>query len=129
MSTRHQTPTKNLKLARADRVNHANGSTVHGSVDSCAIRAIMVGSVRRQEFGLLRNRPDASLLLRARWIAQTRRRFGAANTLLHLTPALSSLTRSCVGIERGFALIGAGNLAADQGGRELVVRCASSFDG
>jgi len=33
----------------------------------------------RQEFGLLRNRPDASLPLRARWIAQTRRRLSAAN--------------------------------------------------
>ena len=33
----------------------------------------------RREFGLPRNRPDASLLLRARWIAQTRWRFGATN--------------------------------------------------
>ena len=29
----------------------------------------------------------------------------------------------------GFAPIGAGNLAADQGGRELTVNCAISFDG
>jgi hypothetical protein len=35
--------------------------------------------IYRREFGLLRNRPDASLLLRARWIAQTRWPFGAAN--------------------------------------------------
>ena len=35
--------------------------------------------IHRREFGLLRNRPDASLLLRARWIAQTRWCFGAAN--------------------------------------------------
>ena len=39
----------------------------------------IINSTHRQEFGLLRNRPDASLLLRARWIAQTRRRFGPAN--------------------------------------------------
>jgi len=47
--------------------------------DACAIQSIVIASAHRQEFGLLRNRPDASLLLRARWIAQTRRRFGAAN--------------------------------------------------
>jgi hypothetical protein len=35
--------------------------------------------------------------------------------------------RSCVGIEPGFATIGAGNLAADGGGRESAVSCASSF--
>ena len=35
--------------------------------------------IHRREFGLLRNRPDASLLLRARWIAQTRWCFGTAN--------------------------------------------------
>jgi hypothetical protein len=46
---------------------------------SCAIPSTVIDSAHRQEFGLLRNRPDASLLLRARWIAQTRRRFGAAN--------------------------------------------------
>ena len=40
---------------------------------------IIIDFDHRQEFGLLRNRPDASLRLRARWIAQTRRRFGAAN--------------------------------------------------
>ena len=35
----------------------------------------MIGTDNRQEFGRLRHRPDASLRLRARWIAQTRRRF------------------------------------------------------
>ena len=38
-----------------------------------------IGTANRQEFGLLRNWPDASLRLRARWIAKTRRRLGAAN--------------------------------------------------
>src|SRR5208283_4784095 len=33
----------------------------------------IIGSAHRQEIGLLRNRPDASLRLRARWFAQTRR--------------------------------------------------------
>ena len=44
-------------------------------------------------------------------------------------PASCSLTRSCGGIESGFAAIGAGNLAADKGRRGLAVSCASSFDG
>src|SRR5260370_42052385 len=43
----------------------------------------------RHEFGLLRDRPDASLLLRARWTAQTRRRFALQmtrrNSMAHLS--------------------------------------------
>jgi hypothetical protein len=39
-------------------------------VESCTLRAVVIGSAYRPEFGLLRNRPDASLLLRARWIAR-----------------------------------------------------------
>ncbi len=51
--------------------------------DDCSYIALsdqpMIGTAHRQEFGLRRNWPDASVLLRARWIARTRRRFGAAN--------------------------------------------------
>src|SRR5260370_2376877 len=43
----------------------------------------------RHEFGLLRDRPDASLLLRARWTAQTRRRSALQmtrrNSMAHLS--------------------------------------------
>src|SRR3982074_2499244 len=38
--------------------------------EACAIQRIVIVQAHRQEFGLLRNRPDASLLLRARWIAR-----------------------------------------------------------
>jgi hypothetical protein len=38
-------------------------------VEACAIQRLVIASGHRHEFGLLRNRPDASLLLRARWIA------------------------------------------------------------
>src|SRR5580704_16112242 len=54
-------------------------SRLRRSVGPCAIPSTVIGLAHRQEFGLQRNRPDASLLLRARWIARTRRRFGAAN--------------------------------------------------
>src|SRR5260370_18368592 len=42
--------------------------------EACAIQRIVIVKAHRDELGLLRDRPDASLLLRARWIAQTRRR-------------------------------------------------------
>jgi hypothetical protein len=48
-------------------------------VDPCRFCSPPLPPVQRQEFGLPRNWPDASLLLRARWIAETRRRLGAAN--------------------------------------------------
>ena len=46
-----------------NRVNNA------AAVASCPFDPRPLISDQRQEFGLLRNRPDASLLLRARWIA------------------------------------------------------------
>jgi hypothetical protein len=58
-------------------------------VEACAIQRLVIASGHRHEFGLLRDRPDASLLLRARWIAgrggvfalqMTRR-----NSMAHLT--------------------------------------------
>lgn len=49
------------------------------AVDPCGFSSPLLTSIQRQEFGLPRNRPDASLLLRARWIAETWRRLGAAN--------------------------------------------------
>src|SRR5262245_29770208 len=44
-------------------------------------------------------------------------------------PASFGLTRPCGGIEQDFGLIGAGNLAVDQGGPELAVSCANSSSG
>jgi hypothetical protein len=65
---------------RQRRVNHMNWSAAHGRLSVLALSdQPMISTAHRQEFGLLRNRPDASLLLRARWIAQTRRRLGTAN--------------------------------------------------
>jgi hypothetical protein len=60
-------------------LNHFQSSPTRGPSRSCDIRSAAILSAHRHEFGLLRNRPDASLFLRARWIAQTRRCFGAAN--------------------------------------------------
>ncbi len=37
--------------------------------EACAILRLVIASAYRREFEHLRNRPDASLLLRARWIA------------------------------------------------------------
>jgi hypothetical protein len=53
-----------------------NWSVAHGGPSILRYPTHRYRFGHRQEFGLLRNRPDASLLLRARWIAQTRRRFG-----------------------------------------------------
>src|SRR6267154_5012604 len=56
--------------------------------EACAIQRIVIVQAHRHEFGLLRDRPDASLLLRARWIAQTRRRSALQmtrrNSMAHL---------------------------------------------
>jgi len=66
--------------ASATRVNHVNWSAARGGPSVLALSdQPMISTAHRQEFGLLRNRPDASLHLRARWIAQTRRRLGTAN--------------------------------------------------
>src|ERR1700730_14252585 len=57
--------------------------------EACAIQRIVIVQAHRHEFGLLRDRPDASLLLRARWIAQTRRRSALQmtrrNSMAHLS--------------------------------------------
>jgi hypothetical protein len=51
------------KVPKGNRANNA------AAVASCPFDPRPLVSDQRQEFGLLRNRPDASLLLRARWIA------------------------------------------------------------
>src|ERR1700738_670616 len=57
--------------------------------EACAIQRIVIVQAHRHEFGVLRDRPDASLLLRARWIAQTRRRSALQmtrrNSMAHLS--------------------------------------------
>jgi hypothetical protein len=67
------------RVRRSICLNHFHSSPTRGPSRSCDIRSAAILSAHRHEFGLLRNRPDASLLLRARWIAQTRRRLGTAN--------------------------------------------------
>src|ERR1700694_4906953 len=56
--------------------------------EACAIQRLVIVQAHRPEFGLLRERPDASLLLRARWIAQTRRpsalQMTRRNSMAHL---------------------------------------------
>src|SRR5260370_5387311 len=57
--------------------------------EACAIQRIVIVQAHRHEFGLLRDRPDASLLLRARWIAQTRRRSALQMTRINSMAHLS----------------------------------------
>jgi len=61
--------------------------------EACAIQRLVIASAYRHEFGLLRNWPDASLRLRARWLAKTRRRSNAANDRRNFMPHLTKKQR------------------------------------